>query len=329
MQVMHTGEKVDNGDQRYKSSGRVVRLVYSLLVISVLSYAIYFFGRPYVVLEGMGTVTAPMEEVSVAFVSTVDLVHVRPGDQVYPGTLLATVTRADYSEALSEAAEALANREQDIDRVQRELIVAERVRPTLQQRLDELSEIMENANAQPDMIDLTTRTMLYREYSDALAQVEENRARLTQLPVLLEKLLENQKDLEARQAEIAVTWPNRQLLADRAGIISSGVVTEGSSVVAGEVMMHILDDDRRHVVWELPDNMLRLPRLGERVVIQGVGIEVSGWVDRFALVSDLDGFTSDEKRRMVYVTLDEDPGVIEKLPLQSSVTVRLNYFLND
>lgn len=324
MRVLHTGEKADASDHRYKNSGRVVRFLYSILVFVVIGYATVFFGRPYWVLEGVGTVSAPNNDVSVAFVSEIALVHVRPGDQVYPGSLLATVNRSDYDAVLNEVNTALTDREEDIDRVRRELNVAERLAPIFQRRVRELDNILTKTDARPETLDLSTRATLHREYSDASAQLEQNLAKRTQLPDLLAKLEKNRSQLRMRQAQVSVTWINRRLISAQVGTISSDVVAEGDILLAGDVMMRIFDQSRRYILWELPERVLRLPRLGEEVSIKTESITIRGQVDRFAAVPEFGTAAHAGGTSVVYVAIDEAD--FEYLPLQSSVAVSMNYF---
>ena len=324
MRILHTGEKVDQSDQRYKSSGRFVRFLYSAVLLAAIAYAIFFFGRPYLFLEGPGTVTAPSKDIAVGFDSDVALVHVKPGDLVYPGSLLVTINRLDYDIALDEINSALTNRSQDISRIRQELQIAERVIPTLRRRVAELRKVLDKTDARPGIMDLSTQTTLQREYSQATFQLEENLARLDELPGLLPRLLEDQKRLARRKSEISVTWRNHQIMSDQQGTVSSSVVSEGDTVLTGEVMMQILDQRRRYIIWQLPQDILRLPRLGEEVVVEGAALKISGQVDRFAPVSDLAPAKGEARTRLVYVAVDGEDA--QGLPLQSSVTVRMRYF---
>lgn len=323
MRIFHSGKTADSNDQRYRSSGRFVRILYSLVVLAVVSYAIFFLGRPYLILEGPGIVTAPKTDVAVGFVSDIALAHVEPGDRVYPGALLFTINRADYGETLDSLNIALTDREQDITRVRRELRVAERLVSTLQRRMRELQDVLEKTDARPEIMDLAMRTTLQREYSEASAQLEENLAQLEQLPALLSKLEKNRQELKMRQSEILVRWRNRQIISNQTGIISSDVASEGDTLLTGELMTQILDQRRLYIVWELPDKILRLPRIGERVVIESVGIKIDGRVDRFAAMSNLPMVDGQEHRRLVHVAVDEQSARL--LPMLSSVTVRMNY----
>ena len=324
MHVLHTGDKADSNDQRYKRSGRFVRLIYSVLVLTVIGYMCVYFGRPYLILEGVGTVSAPSRAVSLAFVADVVLVHVHPGDKVYPGSLLVTVNRSDYETVLQETNTALVDREADIDKVRRELHVANRLAPVFKRRVEELRDILDKTDTRPETLDLSTRSTLHREYSDASVEFENNLAQRAELPALLAKLEEHRSQLKIRQAQVAVTWKNHRLIGDQVGIVSSKVVSEGDTVLAGEAMMQIFDPTRRYILWELPETMLRLPLLGEQVVIKTTNTTVTGQVDQFAAVREPSSSEDVGGTHLVYVAVDEDD--FKHLPLQSSVTVRMNYF---
>ncbi len=327
MQILRSGTQSDQSDERYKSSGRMVRLIYSMAVMAVIAYALYFFGRPYVVLEGPGIVAAPEKDIAAEHVLDVELVHVKPGDRVYPGVLLFTINRSDYADRLDQIRTTLVDREQDIDRVSQKLKVAERVMLVLRRRVSELGAVVEQTDSHPEIMDLATRSTLHREYAQATVQLEQNRAQREDLPGLLRKLQQNKLDLKKRQSEILVTWKNRHVVARQTGIVGSEVVSEGETVLTGDVMAQILDPRRLYVVWELPERMLRLPRLGERVTVEGIGVQVDGRVDRFAALSNLPTTDNRQRRRLVYVAISNEDA--KALPLQSSVTVRMNYFWAD
>ena len=327
MHILRGGGQAGQRDERYKSSGRVVRLTYSVAVLAVIAYALYFFGRPYLILEGAGIVSAPKKDIAADHVAEVELVHIEPGDRVYPGALLFTINRSGFAERLDEIRTTLADREQDIDRVLQELKVAERMMPVLNRRVSELGGVLKRADDQPEIMDLSTRSTLHREYADASRQLEQNRAQRENLPGLLDQLQQNKRALQQRQSEILLTWRNRQVVAQEAGIIGPEVVSEGETVLTGEVMAQLLDSSRLYVIWELPQRMLRLPRLGERVIVKGVRVQVTGRVDRFAAMASPSPGDQQRRRRLVYVAINREDAKL--LPLESSVTVQMNYFWND
>ena len=323
MRIFHSGDNVDQSDQRYKNSGRFVRVLYSLLVFAAISYAVYFFGRPFLVLEGPGTVVAPAQEVAVGFLANVALVHVQPGDRVYPGALLVTVNRAGRSEALRDVGSALVDRAQDVSEVRQSLAVAERLAPTLERRMQEMREALRQTDAQPDAIDLITRAGLQREYSDARSDLEENQAQLEHLPDVVSRLVDDRQRLQRRRSEIAATWKNRRVVANEVGTVGTELVSEGDTVTAGETMARVFDHRQQYILWELPDDMLRLPYLGEAVTIETANMTIEGQVDRFAQQSGENRTINTNRGRLVYVSVDQAEG--KRLALKTSVIVRMGY----
>lgn len=323
MDTLHSGEDMDPRDQRYETSGRVVRLLYSLLIFSVIAYAVYFFGRPFLILEGPGQVVAPEKDVSVSYTADVVMVHTRPGQLVYPGALLLTLDRAGRSAALRDVSAALTNRAADINQTRRELTVAEQMAEPLRARKNELRAVLEQTDAAPEAVDLLTRAGLQRELSDALIAWEENKAQRNQLPSLLAELIEDRAQLLQRRAEIMTTWENKRVIARDRGTIASGIISEGDAVTPGEVMMRILNQDQKTIIWQLPSDVLRLPSIGERVMIESASGTHEGVIDRLLPLSASPTTGSAEPSQLVEVAIT-DPTA--DLPLEASVTVRMRYF---
>lgn len=323
MNPMHSGDEMDSRDQRYESSGRVVRLLYSLLIFSVIAYAVYFFGRPFLILEGAGEVVAPEKDVSVPFIADIRMVHVEPGQRVYSGARLVTLDRAGRSAALRDINAAIADRAQQINQTRRELTVAEQMEAALKQRYEALRAVIEQTTATPDAVDALTRAGLQRELSDALTAWEENRAARRQLPELLAELIEARAGLLRRRGEILTTWQNREVLAREQGTVSNDLVSEGDTVTPGEVVLRLLDQEQKYILWELPGDMLRLPRIGERVSIESAQGSSAGVVDRLLPLSESVTAGSGDPSQLVEVAIT-DPTA--DLPLESSVTVSLWYF---
>jgi len=323
MNPMHSGEDIDTHDQRYESSGRMVRLLYSLLIFAVIAYAVYFFGRPFLVLEGPGEVVAPEQDISVPFIADIRMVHVEPGQQVYSGARLVTLDRAGQSEALRDVNAALVDRGREINETRRALSVAKRMQPTLKRRYEALKAVIEQSINQRDAVDALTRAGLQRELSDARADWAENQAARQQLPGLLADLTEARAELLKQRGEILTTWQNRQLLAREQGTVSSRLVSVGDTVTPGEVILSLLDAEQKYILWELPGDLLRLPRVGERVTIESAEGTHYGVVDRLLPLSESVTAANTNPSQLVEVAIT-DPTA--DFPLESSVTVSLRYF---
>ena len=323
MDELHSSHNIDPQDQRYRTSGRIVRLLYSLLIFSIITYAVYFFARPFFILEGTGQVVAPQKDISVSFISDIQMVHVRPGQRVYPGALLVTLDRAGLTEVLGEIDNAITNRIQQLNELQRALRVAEQMAEPLNAHWQELQTAADRIRTLSDGVDLLTQMRLQRELSDARLAREQNKAQREQLPPMIAELAEERSRLLSRRTEVLTTWQNYQVVANERGIIGSQVVSEGDVVTPGEVMLRILDQEQKTVLWELPNNILRLPRIGEAVRIETVSDTVDGVVDRILPLSSSLAEGGQSANRLVEIAIT-DPGA--ELPLEANVTVRMRYF---
>lgn len=314
---------MDPSDQRYRTSGRVARTVYSLVILAIIGYALYFFGRPFLVLEGVGHVIAPVQTISLPYAARVRLVHVEPGQVVYPGALLATVDRPGQAEALRVLNAALTQAAQELEQTEEKLQVERAMRTALQNRVDELDDALEKTATRPDAVDLLTRAGLQREYSQALERWKTNQARIERLPELMRVLQNNRERLRRQRAEISTSWKNHQVLANQAGTIGVSVVSEGESLQPGDPVVEILDHGQRFVRWELPQRFLRIPQVGESVKVIAANTEVVGIVDRILPLAQAQSDGDNITPRLVNISISEAG---EELPLESSVTVRMGYF---
>jgi multidrug resistance efflux pump len=114
------------------------------------------------------------------------------------------------------------------------------------------------------------------------------------------------------------------VVASEVGIVGTELVSEGDTVTAGETMARVFDHRRRYILWELPDDMLRLPYLGEAVTIETANMTIEGQVDRFAQQSGENRTTNTNRGRLVYVSVDQADA--KRLALKTSVIVRMGYF---
>jgi len=323
MQVMHSGDDMDTSDQRYRTSGRIARTIYSVIILAIIGYALYFFGRPYLVLEGVGHVVAPVQAVSLPYAANVRVVNVDPGQLVYPGALLATVDRPDRSAALRVIDGAMGDVAKDIEQARETLQVEQEIQTALKSRLDELTDALERTDQNPDAVDMLTRAAMQREYTQALDRWQTNQARLQRLPGLITVLEDNRERLRRQHADIRTSWENFQVLATEAGTVGVEVVREGASLQPGEPIVEILDQTQRFVRWELPQRLLRLPQAGEAVTVIAANTEVQGIVDRVLPLAQPNGDNQVTTNRLVDVSLGDSA---DELTLESSVTVRMRYF---
>lgn len=242
---------------------------------------------------------------------------------MYPGTLLITLDRAGISETLGDINSSLTNRSQQIKEYQLALSVAERMAEPLETRWRELRALAESIRTLSDGIDFLTRIRLERELSDARLAWEKNHAELEKLPQLIAELNRERAQLLRRRNEVLTSWQNYQVVSNDRGTVGSRVISEGGVVTPGDVMLRILDREKKTILWELPRNILRLPRIGERVRIKLASGTLEGVVDRILPLSASPAVGRGSANQLVEVAIIDQPAA---LPLESSVTVRMHYF---
>ena len=91
----------DPVESRRRAAGRLVRLVYGVIVFGLLAFFVIYFGRPLVYLGGPGTVTAPHYMVSLPHIVQVQAMKVKPGAIVEAGQEIGLVTSPQIDSVLA------------------------------------------------------------------------------------------------------------------------------------------------------------------------------------------------------------------------------------
>src|SRR5215472_11678183 len=101
----------DPVESRRHAAGRFVRIAYATVVFGILAFFVVYFGRPFVYLGGLGTVSSPRHVVSLPYTVHVGRMDVVPGSTVTAGEVMGQVRSpqvddvvANYMRALSDTA---------------------------------------------------------------------------------------------------------------------------------------------------------------------------------------------------------------------------------
>ena len=82
----------DPVESRRRAAGRLVRISYGMLVFGVLGFFVVYFGAPFVVLSGPGTVSSPRHVISLPYTVQVSRMDVAPGAEVRAGEEIGRVS---------------------------------------------------------------------------------------------------------------------------------------------------------------------------------------------------------------------------------------------
>src|SRR6476620_4945948 len=103
-------------ESRRRAAGRLVRIAYATVVFGVLAFFVIYFGAPFVILRGPGTVSSPRHVVSLPYIVHVIGMTVAPGDEVRIGQQIGQVRSpqvdgivATYMRAQADVASRQAN----------------------------------------------------------------------------------------------------------------------------------------------------------------------------------------------------------------------------
>ena len=98
----------DPVESRRRAAGRMVRIVYGTMVFGVLGFFVVYFGAPFVVLSGPGTVSSPRYLISLPYTVQVSRMDVAPGAEVRAGEEIGQVRSPQKDEIVATYMRALA-----------------------------------------------------------------------------------------------------------------------------------------------------------------------------------------------------------------------------
>lgn len=308
----------------FATPGRLVRGVYATVLGALILYGLSWLVRPLVFLEGPGEVKANAQEVSVPFIANIEAMHVKAGQTVFEGTVLATVARADAADTLRELSLRLHNaRMQESDLAGRlhvakstETSLRERVQTT-RERLDRMQTLYSDYATSPHL------AALQREHADAVRLESQVQSDLRLLPSTLQRVEAEVATVSDQIAQIQRGWGHILLSAPRNGTVGATTVEAGGTVNPGQSIMTLFDAESTYVLWRLPAFNFRSPEIDDEVtVIQG-SKKIRGRIRSILPITAGGPAKSATSGRLAEVELEEES---TGLPIGAEVEVRLRNF---
>lgn len=323
IRFLRTPKSQDPQDQRFVASGKGVRFFYGAVVAAAVLAMAYWAAKPLIFLEGAGTVEAPAQSLSFPYLADIKFIAVRPGQSVERGTVLAILKRSDADTVRDGFEERLFNARVRLKELQNRQLIASSARAAAADRSCNAQAMMariERANKQ--FINANYVASMQREHSEAADRLAVLDADLKTLPDAIAEVLNEIKYLNNNMELIKRTWAHIELISKFHGNIGPNIMAEGSTVVPGQTIMKIYQEDKKYILWRMPSFSLTEPRRGDAVGITYGRKSYDGVVSRVLPVSEVVDNDNSHGGRLVEVEVKDD---LTNLPLGAVVEVSLTY----
>jgi len=314
---------------RRARSGLLVRLVYGAGVLAVASYFAWYFGREFLFLEGAGTVTAPVYDVSTAYLSQVVHMNVASGVAVEKGDLIATLKSPQIEREVDDLDRLLVEQSQK----EADLKIRLRVSAATVDLLRKNVELADEAFSRLDpsnsgVTSLSYRMDVYRERSAAGLQLAQAEAEAAEVRKQLDLFAANRRDIRIRKHELLAAFDEGHVKAQVDGIIGTDVVHVGEVIKPGDRIAEIYDVSEAYILWHLPPFSLREPQVAEEVYVHYGSEVLPAYVYEIQQIAQqapgINQSLLREKPQQQVVLVRPMPGQ-RQLPINAQVTVRMNY----
>lgn len=278
----------DPVESRRRAAGRLVRVVYALIVFGILAFFVIYFGRPFVYLGGPGTVSSPRYIISLPYVVQVNRMNIQSGSTVKAGDEIGQVWSPQQDGVVATYMRALA----DIAGRTAELRIKARV---ANQTLDatrsylQVSEEAVDRLAASNVASTSFQMEVFRERALARKTVVSQEAEVAECAVQLASLDDLSRQIRGHIDEIERRFAEGRIFAPVAGVISTKPARPGESLVAGAPIAEILDPANVFVDWHIPNERLVDPRVGSEVLVVFGNWRLPGRISEILPVSDVYG----------------------------------------
>lgn len=319
----------DPVENRRSSSGRAVRLVYLFGLLGFALFLAWHFLRFMLFLEGSGTITAKQFLISVPNPVHIDSIEVVPGSRVSRNDVIAVVSSFEverYQSGLLESIAGIASREAEL---QIRLSIAQASLAPAAKRLAIAAEITKRFQKWSSGSESSQyRIDIFREHSNAIEFQAHAEAEASEVSRQLLRQTENRLKLEDRLALAVRDFNGGKILSPVDGVVAFGIAEEGSTVLVGQPVGRVYDTSEIYIDWEMPLRRLVEPKVGDAVFISSGYSVTDGSISTiFPISTNLGADRRDffSATPQVQTARVMNHGFDEFLPLDSQVTVRMNY----
>lgn len=319
----------DPVENRRSSSGRAVRLVYLFGLLGLALFLAWHFLRFIIFLEGSGTITAKQFQISVPYTVHIDNIEVVAGSRVKRGDVIAMISSFEVEQYQTKLLRSIADIVAREAELQIRLSIAQASLGPSAERLKIAEEITRRFQAFSSGSESSQyRIDIFRELSNAMAFQAQAEAEATEVSKQLLRQAENRLKLEARLALSVRDFNGGKILSPIDGVVTYDIALEGATVLVGKSIGSVYDTSDIYIDWEMPLRRLVEPKVGDVVFISsGYSVLEGEIAEIFPISTSLgadrrDFFSATPQGQTVRV---KNQGFDQLLPIDSQVTVRMNY----
>ena len=319
----------DPVESRRTTSGRLVRIIYSLGVLSIGIFLSWHFGKWVIFLDGPGIITAPRYLISKSFVSQVISLDVKPGTIVKKGQIIGQIRSFDVDTYITNLVKILVDQYAVDSALRVRLSVSANTLESAKQRLRAVQDMVQQLESGPkEAASLLYRSDIFREQAAAELAIARSSAELDEATQQRQRLADAQKVLEDRLAMFREEYNDGLLSAPVSGIVGAKIADIGETIIPGNAIIEIFDERTRYIEWNIPPSRLIDPVLGSLVFINDGATVSEGQVTKVLMLSGNFAGTkgsvfSPTEYGQVARVITNDPKAMQNL--NTRVNVRMNY----
>jgi multidrug resistance efflux pump len=317
----------DNLVNQVRAGGKsMARRLYLIALSSVGVFLVFAVVGPLLFLDADGLVMKERSVISTDYNARVLEVHVRPGDEVKAGALLATVTSSETIDKIADlTAKVLAasNREATsrarIAQINALLPVARDRRTRARAAVRQVESL-----AARQLTTSMRMTEATRELYDAERDEAQMTGELATIQLDLNAAGASRKETAEALDAMKKAYNGGRIIAPVAGTVGSKVVSPGSVIRVGESALEIYRGDA-YAVGYLPTNRMFNVDVGDRVIVTDGKTRSGARVIRVEAVADAlppefqSVFSARERQQVV--RLEMDGGRASEFSIHSKVKV--------
>lgn len=257
----------DSVSSRRSRAGRVLRFLYSSIVIGLGLFLGWQLVKPMIFTQSSGAVVAPYYVVSTPFVARITELTVKPGDRVQKDQVVAVVRSPEIdslrANLLSAVAEQI-NKEADL-RIR--LRVAKSSLEPARNRVAAADECADMVKLHPNDVTTVFRGQVLRECAQAAAELAQIEAIIEEAYEQIEAVRQARERIQELQDFVDRAFNDGKQLSPNNGIVAGQTANPGQSVTAGTSIVEIYDPTALYVQWVLAANRLIQPDIGAPVYV--------------------------------------------------------------
>lgn len=302
----------DNLVNQVRAGGKsTARRVYLLSVSGAAGFILLQFFGPMLFLDADGMALRETQIVAPDFVGRVDKVHVKPGDVVTAGSVIAIVQSHDSADRIADLTGKVTTLQARQAQIAGRIRALESLKPIARERAERARSAVSKVNdlARRQLTTSIRLSEVTRELFDAEKEETQIDGELRALAEEHQGVERSRLEMERLLAELRATYNEGRIVAAISGTIGARVVLPGTVVSRGQPIAELFYGEA-HVKAFIPNGRLYSVEAGDRVVVTDGVSRRMGRISRVEGVSDQlpqefqSSFKSVERQQLMRVELD-------------------------